>query len=122
MSSRSEALTAGRTPLRRIPSRRYLIRLWGRALTLYAVLRLVTAQGSVGIDRMLGDVAPSRWAMDWRAMLILFAVVGGLVWVFARRRRELALLRSLGVDTRVLLAVAIAPAIGLEILVQWWLV
>ncbi len=121
MNTPNEVPTPDRPPLRRIPRRRYLVRWWGRAVTFYLVLRLVTAQGSAGIDRMAGDASASRWAMDWRAMLILFAVVGVLVWVFARRRREFALLRTLGVDTRVLLALAIAPAVGIEVLVQWWL-
>ena len=121
MTTPSETLTPDRPPLRRIPRRRYLSRLWARALTLYLVLRLIVAQASVGIDRMMGDATTSRWAMDWRALLVLYAVVGGLVVVFANRRQELALLRALGVDTREVLGLAMVPAIALEALVQWWL-
>ena len=110
-----------RPHLRQLPGLRYLLRLWGRALTLYVVLRLFAATGNVKADRIMGDAPGSPWSLDWRALLVLFALVAGLVWVFANRRRELALLHNLGVDTRTVLALALAPAIGLEVLIQWWL-
>ena len=121
METSSPTLTLDRLPLRRIPGRRYLYRNWVRGLALYVPLRMVAAGGSAGIDQVIGDATGSRWALEWLAVFVLFVVVGGLVWVFANRRRELALLRNLGVDTRVVLGLAIAPALGIELLVQWWI-
>ena len=121
METPSQTLTPDRLPLRRIPGRRYLVRNWARALVLYVPLRMIAAGGSAGIDQLIGDTNGSWWALEWLAMLALFAVVGGLVWVFANRRRELDLLRNLGVDTQLLLGLAIAPALLVEGLVRWWI-
>lgn len=101
--------------LRRLPKLRYCVRLWRRSLIIFAFLRAVAAQGSAAIDKASGV---PRSGLSFPAFVILLAVVGWLVLLSARMRREPPMMENLGVGPGTVLLIAVGPLVGIELLIR----